>query len=123
MSLFLTGITLNCSQVSLSPSSLSLHKPPARYISSAHCCRICVFASCDSSSSSSGRSVHGVWVMCQSLWHPPTRPLYRYRSSSMRSESCFHVNVVLLAIYGRLFPLVVCSWPVELQYLLIQPRW
>src|SRR6266702_3282367 len=123
MSLLMTGVALNFSQISLSSPALSLHKSSSRYVSSAHCRRIYIFTSHDSSSGSSSRGVHGVWVVCQSLWHPPTRLWRRCCSSSMCSEPCLHVNVILLAVYGGLLPLIICSWSIEFQYLLIQSRW
>src|SRR6266702_1529116 len=119
MSLFMTGVTLNFAQIPLSSSSSPLHKPSSRYIPSAHCCRVYVFASRNSSPGSSCGSVHCVWVVCQSLRHPSPSFWHRCCPSSVCSQPCLHVNVILLTVYGSLLPLIVRLWSVEFQYFLV----
>src|SRR6266702_8386971 len=119
----MTGITLNFAEVSCSSSSSSpLHVSSSWGIpSSWHSGRVHFLAPGDTSSSSSRRCVHCIWVS-EHLSRHPSPWAGGGNTTAMCLQSCLHVDIVLLTIDGRLFPLFIGGWPIKLQNLLIQPH-
>ncbi len=89
VSLLMTGVTLNFADIPSrtirsSPSSLEESSmwivSPLRYVASTHRSWVYFFTSCNSSSCSSSRGIHGIWICKLVSWCPS--PLLRFQGTS-----------------------------------------